>query len=87
MVFNVLMSNVEDHLHNHRFLWSGQGGWILRRAQDLYPTPVYVKALILTTIIDLGQGACSVKLLPEAAGYSGLGDEQARVSLVEASAC
>ncbi|QFY89757.1 type II toxin-antitoxin system HipA family toxin [Magnetovirga frankeli] len=77
VVFNVLVSNVDDHLRNHGFLWSGQGGWILSPAYDLNPTPVDVKARILTTNIDLDEGTCSVELLQETAGYFGLGDVQA----------
>ncbi|MGB5278185.1 MAG: type II toxin-antitoxin system HipA family toxin [Gammaproteobacteria bacterium] len=76
VVFNVLVSNVDDHLRNHGFLWSGQGGWILSPAYDLNPTPVDVKARILTTNIDLDEGTCSVELLQETAGYFGLGDSQ-----------
>ena len=76
LVFNVLVSNVDDHLRNHGFLWSGQGGWILSPAYDLNPTPVDVKARILTTNIDLDEGTCSVELLQETAGYFGLGDRQ-----------
>ena len=77
VVFNVLVSNVDDHLRNHGFLWSGQGGWVLSPAYDLNPTPVDVKARILTTNINLDEGTCSVELLQETAGYFGLGDRQA----------
>lgn len=38
MVLNVLISNVDDHLRNHGFLWLGQGGWTLSPAYDLNPT-------------------------------------------------
>ena len=27
VTFNVLVSNVDDHLRNHGFLWLGKGGW------------------------------------------------------------
>lgn len=83
MAFNVLVSNVDDHLRNHGFLWSGQGGWVLSPAYDLNPTPVDVKARILTTNIDLDEGTCSVELLQETAGYFGLGDGQARTIIRE----
>jgi serine/threonine-protein kinase HipA len=29
IAFNVLVSNVDDHLRNHGFLWAGQAGWKL----------------------------------------------------------
>ena len=83
VVFNVLVSNVDDHLRNHGFLWSGQGGWILSPAYDLNPTPVDVKARILSTNIDLDEGTCSVELLQETAEYFGLGTRQARTIIHE----
>lgn len=83
VVFNVLVSNVDDHLRNHGFLWSGQGGWVLSPAYDLNPTPVDVKARILTTNIDLDEGTCSAELLQETAGYFGLGGGQARTIIRE----
>lgn len=83
VVFNVLVSNVDDHLRNHGFLWSGQGGWILSPAYDLNPTPVDVKARILTTNIDLDEGTCSVELLQETAGYFGLNVKQAHTIIRE----
>jgi transcriptional regulator with XRE-family HTH domain len=45
VVFNVLVSNVDDHLRNHGFLWSGQGGWVLSPACDLNPTPLEIPAI------------------------------------------
>jgi serine/threonine-protein kinase HipA len=83
VVFNVLVSNVDDHLRNHGFLWSGQGGWILSPAYDLNPTPVDVKARILSTNIDLDEGTCSVELLQETAEYFGLSTRQARTIIRE----
>jgi serine/threonine-protein kinase HipA len=38
MVFNVLISNVDDHLRNYGFLWLGRTGWSLSPAYDLNPT-------------------------------------------------
>ena len=78
VVFNVLVSNVDDHLRNHGFLWAGQGGWVLSPVYDLNPTPTDVKARILTTNIDLDEGTCSVALLEEASEYFGLGLRKAR---------
>lgn len=83
VAFNVLVSNVDDHLRNHGFLWSGQGGWVLSPAYDLNPTPVDVKARILTTNIDLDEGTCSVELLQDTAGFFALGARQARAIIRE----
>jgi serine/threonine-protein kinase HipA len=83
MVFNVLVSNVDDHLRNHGFLWLGRNGWTLSPAYDLNPTPTDVKARILTTNIDLDEGTCSIDLVESAAGFFGLGLPEARTIIRE----
>ena len=72
MAFNVLISNVDDHLRNHGFLLRDPGGWVLSPAYDLNPTPTDLKARILTTNIDLDDGTCSVDLTESVAPYFGL---------------
>jgi serine/threonine-protein kinase HipA len=62
MVFNILISNVDDHLRNHGLLWAGRAGWRLSPAYDLNPTPTDLKARILTTNISLDEGTCSIDL-------------------------
>lgn len=78
VVFNVLVSNVDDHLRNHGFLWRGQGGWTLSPAYDLNPVPADLKARVLCTNINLDEGTCSLDLLEESAGYFALTLPQAR---------
>jgi serine/threonine-protein kinase HipA len=78
VVFNVLISNVDDHLRNHGFLWLGKAGWSLSPAYDLNPVPTDLKARVLTTNIDLDEGTCSIDLLESAAEYFGLGLVRAR---------
>ncbi|MEI6757376.1 MAG: HipA domain-containing protein [Chlorobium sp.] len=39
IVFNLLVTNVDDHLHNHGFLHVGYGQWRLAPAFDLNPFP------------------------------------------------
>ena len=53
MVFNVLVSNTDDHLRNHAVLYDGPRGWRLSPAYDLNPVPVDVKPRMLTTTITL----------------------------------
>jgi serine/threonine-protein kinase HipA len=72
MVFNVLISNVDDHLRNHGFLWTGRGGWTLSPAYDLNPTPTNVRQRILTTNISLDEGTCDLDLVVSVAEYFGL---------------
>ena len=53
VVLNVIISNVDDHLRNHGFLWADKAGWILSPAYDLNPVPTDLKPRILSTNIDL----------------------------------
>jgi serine/threonine-protein kinase HipA len=81
VAFNVLISNVDDHLRNHGFLWLGKAGWSLSPAYDLNPVPTDLKARVLTTNIDLDEGTCSLELLESAAEYFGLGLAPARAAI------
>lgn len=86
VVFNVLISNVDDHLRNHGFLWKGKAGWVLSPAYDLNPVPVDIKARVLTTNINLDEGTCSIELVESAAEYFGLGRKGARTIIAEVAA-
>ena len=48
LVFNILISNTDDHLRNHGFLYAGQEGWRLSPAYDLNPVPTDIKPRILS---------------------------------------
>lgn len=84
MIFNILISNVDDHLRNHGFLCAGKAGWRLSPAYDLNPAPTDLKARILTTNINLDEGTCSIELALSQAEMFGLslGDAKAIVSEV-----
>jgi serine/threonine-protein kinase HipA len=83
VVFSVMISNVDDHLRNHGFLWLGKAGWSLSPAYDLNPMPIDLKARVLTTNIDLDEGTCSLDLLEAAAEYFALTLPQARAIIKE----
>jgi serine/threonine-protein kinase HipA len=83
VVFNVLISNVDDHLRNHGFLWLGKNGWSLSPAYDLNPMPSDIKARVLTTNISLDEATCSLDLLESAAEYFSLSLAQARLIIKE----
>jgi serine/threonine-protein kinase HipA len=83
MVFNVLISNVDDHLRNHGFLWTGRNGWTLSPAYDLNPTPAEVHQRILTTNISLDDGTCDLDLVMSVAAYFGLAAIPARAIIKE----
>ena len=78
IVFSILISNTDDHLRNHGFLWTGSAGWRLSPAYDLNPVPIDIKPRMLTTTIDLEDGTASLKLAYDVAPYFELTAEDAR---------
>ena len=86
VVFNVLISNVDDHLRNHGFLWLGRTGWSLSPAYDLNPVPTDLRPRVLTTNIDLEEGTCSLDLLEAVSEYFALTLAQARPIIKEVAA-
>lgn len=77
VAFSVLVSNTDDHLRNHGFLWLGQRGWTLSPAYDINPTPQDIRPRILATNIDFDDGTCSVELLRSVAGEFALRQKDA----------
>jgi serine/threonine-protein kinase HipA len=85
VMFNILISNSDDHLRNHGFLYV-EGGWRLSPAYDLNPVPLDIKPRILTTAIDEDDGTASVELVMETAEHYGLKLPQARTIMREVGA-
>lgn len=77
IVFSILVSNVDDHLRNHGFVYEREKGWRLSPAYDINPTPVEVKPRVLTTMIDLHDGTASLDLAMSVAGNFRLSKEHA----------
>jgi len=86
MVFNVLISNTDDHLRNHGFLYVRSQGWRLSPAYDLNPVPADVKLRGLSTAVTLDDTTASLRLSLEVAEYFGLSPNQARRIAAEAGA-
>lgn len=78
IVFNILISNTDDHLRNHGFLFVGANGWRLSPAYDLNPVPADVKPRVLTTAINEADGTASLQLALSVAGYFDIGNAKAR---------
>jgi serine/threonine-protein kinase HipA len=72
MVFNVLISNTDDHLRNHGFLYTGLAGWRLSPAYDLNPVPTDVRPRELATTINLDDPTASLSLALGVAADFGL---------------
>ena len=80
IVFTVLVSNTDDHLRNHGFLYAGQGGWTLSPAYDINPTPDQGQTRFLSTAIgvDPEDTTASLDIAFEVAEYFDLDDGEAR---------
>lgn len=79
MVFNVLASNLDDHLRNHGFLYAGTNGWRLSPAYDLNPIPLDIKPRFLTTTITADEDAsASIELALAVSRDFGLRENEAR---------
>lgn len=78
IVFNILISNTDDHLRNHGFLFPSPAGWQLAPAYDLNPIPTDVKPRVLSTEIDLGDATASLDLAFHVAAYFELKPDEAR---------
>jgi serine/threonine-protein kinase HipA len=85
IVFNILVSNTDDHLLNHGFLNEGQAGWRLSPAYDMSPVPVDVKPRILSTAIAPGDPSASLELALANAEYFGVTQDKARAVVAELS--
>ena len=78
IVFNILISNTDDHLRNHGFLYEGAGGWRLSPAYDMNPTPIDVKARVLSLAIDEADDTASIDVALGMARQCGLKLDEAR---------
>ncbi len=83
IVFSILISNTDDHLRNHGFLYEGNRGWRLSPAYDLNPVPVQFRPRILSTLIDEQNGDASLELALSVAEYFRLSPPQARQTAYE----
>lgn len=83
LVFNILISNTDDHLRNHGFLYEGQAGWRLSPAYDLNPMPIDLKPRVLSTMITEDDSTASLHLAMEVAGYFDLNVSKAKTIAAE----
>jgi serine/threonine-protein kinase HipA len=86
VVFMILISNTDDHLRNHAFLYEGQNGWRLSPAYDLNPVPADIKPRVLVTAITEEDTTASLALAFEVAGYFEVSDARAKEIAAEVGA-
>lgn len=78
MVLTVLVSNVDDHLRNHGFLYVGAQGWRLSPAYDINPMNPDDGARVLSTaLVDSEDRSASIELAFEAAPHFGIAADEA----------
>ncbi len=85
VVFNILVSNTDDHLRNHAFLRDSQG-WRLSPAYDMNPCPVDVKPRVHAIAIDEFDGTGSLDIALAVAPRFGLKREQVSSIVAEVAA-
>ena len=74
MVFGILISNTDDHLRNHGFLYTGTG-WTLSPAYDLNPNS---EKAVFATAIDATGAKSTIELAMKAAKDFRLHDQDAK---------
>lgn len=82
LVFNILISNTDDHLRNYGFLRT-QGAWQLSPAYDLNPKPTDLGPRNLTLAIDEADTTASLELAFSVADQFGLDNRAANVIATE----
>lgn len=85
MLFNVLVSNTDDHLRNHGFLRAGKG-WRLAPAYDMNPTPTDVKLRVHALALDETDPTSSAETLLAIGPRFGLTSAAAREIAAEVGA-
>ncbi len=85
LVFNLLITNVDDHLHNLGFLYAGQGKWQLAPGFDLNPFPDKDRES-KTWLSETAGPIVSLSMLMEHADYFNLSPPEALKILEEVHA-
>lgn len=86
IVFSILISNTDDHLRNHGFIYDGPRGWRLSPVYDVNPVPEDIKERILTTSISEEDATASLELAFSVAAEFGLKQVDAKVIAREVGA-
>jgi serine/threonine-protein kinase HipA len=84
IVFNVLISNTDDHLRNHGFLYEGIPGWTLAPVFDVNPVPRDVRPRVLSTPVWVDEDpTASLEIALEHAEHFRLDPDEAREVIAE----
>ncbi len=79
IVFTNLISNTDDHLRNHGFLYDEiRRGWRLAPLYDVNPTPRSVRPGVLTLAIDESNTTADLNVALDVATYFDIDGDEAR---------
>lgn len=81
IVFSIMISNTDDHLRNHGFLYESEMGWRLSPLYDINPNPQ--NAGVLTTYISQDDNSADIELALSVAEYFGLKNKTAKIIVDE----
>lgn len=76
IIFTILVSNTDDHLNNHGFIYVGQNRWRLSPAFDINPAPTRQR-MLQTGILEGEPFDASLTLALDAAGFFDIEREEA----------
>ena len=76
IIFSILISNTDDHLRNHGFLYTGSDGWKLSPLYDVNPSPDNKN--ILSTYITQNDNSQDIDLALSVCEYFDLNLEDAQ---------
>ena len=82
ILFTILVSNEDNHLKNHGFIYGGNNTWILSPVFDINPQP-WRSEYIETGISPLSGYKPSIEAAIEAAPFFGISEDDARNKAVE----
>lgn len=84
LVFNILVSNTDDHLRNHGFLYDGITGWTLAPVFDVNPVPREAGPRVLSTPVWIDEDpTASLEIALEHAPHFRLDDGESREVIAE----
>ncbi len=85
LVFNVLISNTDDHLRNHALL-RAERGWLLSPAYDMNPCPRYLSNGLHVLALNEVDHTGSLEIAISVADYFGLQTSEAKTIAGEVAA-
>jgi len=82
LIFTILVSNKDDHLKNHGFLYVGSGKWRMSPMFDVNPAPDRNPHLE-TAILEGGSHTRSIALAVQASEFFEIAEEEAKLLVCE----